>query len=92
MDLTQQLHAKAAFVAQTVAAEVEAELRQAAPVDSGELRDSVTARSEATPGGAEITIEAAADHAPFVREFRDEWERMRRDLPDRIARVWDSTG
>ena len=82
------LEAKVRRVADIVAREVENELRQTAPVDSGELRSLIRAQVKATASGARIDIESGTTHAAFVKSHREEWDRVIRDLPDRIDRTW----
>jgi len=90
MDLREQLRAKVGAAARTIAADVEAELKRSAPVDSGELLNSINVTVTESAGGFDITIEATAEHAPYVRAFR--WDETIEDLPTLIARVWASLG
>jgi len=86
--LREQLEAKVVRTADRVAREVEAELKQTAPVDTGLLRQLITAQVRKVANGARIDFESGASYDIYVAEFREDWDRMLRSLPGRIERAW----
>ena len=83
-------HSKVVKVAEIVAREVERELKQTAPVDSGELRRLITTEVRKTVARTRVEFRSGAPYAEFVTEHREEWDATMRRLPDIIARAWRS--
>lgn len=85
--MRRELKAKAARVARETAREWERGLKADAPVESGELRDSIHVEAHSTAGGNQ-EIDAAVD-VPYAFRMRPEWEEQLRQLPVVMARIWN---
>lgn len=68
MTLYQQLERKAERTARLLAAEWASELRRTNPVDTGNMRNRTTTRTEKTGGGYRVTAEVDTDYALYVSE------------------------
>lgn len=85
-NIRRELKAKAARVAQETAREWERGLKAGAPVESGDLRDSIHVTAHALNiGSQEIDAEVGT---PYSWRMRPEWEEQLRQLPVTMKRLW----
>lgn len=84
--LRKQLRDRAAAVGREVAAEVQSNLKAVAPVESGDLRDSISATSSPLPSG-NVEIEVEID-SPYAWRMRQEWQQQLDALPETMRRIW----
>ena len=68
LPFSRQLEQRAERTARLVAAEWAAELRRTNPVDTGNMRNRTTTRTERTGAGFRVTAEVDTDYAVFVSE------------------------
>jgi hypothetical protein len=86
--MRKQLESKVQRVANTVADQIERELKGSVPVESGELRSSIVAAVRKVAAGQEIRAEIGVIYA---WQARPEWDRMLQRLPGMIRTAWNAT-
>lgn len=86
--MRRDLASKVVRVANVVAREVERELKLDAPIETGNLRNLIITAVSQYANGTRIDIRSSASYDIYVAEFRDDWNRMLRRLPQMIESTW----
>jgi hypothetical protein len=86
-EMRKQLERKTQRVADIVARQAVRQLQGSVPIESGELRQSITAAVKAHATGARIDLSIGV---PYAFRARPEWDQLIRDLPGMIERAWRS--